>query len=480
MSIRNLDRMFRPASVAVIGASARPRSVGATVLANLQAGGFAGRIMPVNPKYGELAGLPVHRDVASLPEPPDLAVICTPPATVPGLIAELGAAGCRAAVVLTAGLGSPRQRDSLAAAMLAAARPHLLRILGPNCVGLLVPGLGLNASFAHAGAPAGRLAFVSQSGALTTAVLDWARSRQIGFSHFVSLGDCADVDFGDLLDYLAADPDTGAILLYAEAVRDARKFMSAARAAARSKPVLLVKAGRGESGARAAHSHTGALAGADAVYDAAIRRAGMLRVHTTEELFDAAETLARCKPLAGERLAVLTNGGGAGVLAADALELGGGRLAALAARSLLRLDAALPAAWSHGNPVDLVGDAPVPRYLAALDVLLADPGCDAVLFIHAPTAIVDSDEIARAVVPALAAAAKPVLACWLGGDAVRAARCGRRGRAAAPPGCRPTTRRSRRCGPSCSGSPTSATRPCCWRRRRSAAKRRRTGPPRRR
>jgi acetyltransferase len=424
MSIRNLEHLFRPQSVAVIGASETPRSVGATVLHNLIDGKFAGAIMPVNPKHGELAGIKVYPTVASLPTVPELAVICTPPATVPALIGELGARGTKAALVITAGLGMSKdsQGRTLKEAMLAAARPHLLRILGPNCVGLLVPGLGLNASFAHTSALPGKIAFVSQSGALVTAVLDWAKSRGIGFSKFISLGDSSDVDAGDVLDYLGSDAETHSILLYLESITAARKFMSAARAAARNKPVIVVKAGRMAEAAKAAASHTGALAGSDDVYDAAIRRAGMLRVTSTEDLFDAVETLARTRPLFGDRLAILTNGGGPGVMATDALILGQGRLAEPSQETLRNLDAVLPATWSRGNPVDIIGDAPTERYMQTLQILLDDAQSDAVLFIHAPTAIVESSEIAAAVAPAIAKASRSVLACWMGGDAVKQAR----------------------------------------------------------
>jgi acetyltransferase len=424
MSVRNLEFLFQPKSVAVIGASERPRSVGATVLRNLLGGGFGGPIYPVNPKYRMLAGRPAYHRVAQLPGVPDLAVICTPPSTVPGLIAELGALGCRAAVVLTAGLNGQNGADGgqLKCAMLAAAQPYLLRILGPNCVGLLVPGIGLNASFAHMAALPGKIAFVSQSGAMVTGVLDWASSRNIGFSRFISLGDCADVDFGDILDYLASDSETHAILLYMEDVRAARKFMSAARAAARAKPVLVVKAGRAAEGAKAACSHTGALAGADDVYDAAIRRAGMLRVLTTEELFDAVETLACAKPLHGERLAILTNGGGPGVLATDALICGGGKLAELGPATVAELDKVLPATWSHGNPVDIIGDAPGERYAAALAALLREKGADAILVMHAPTAIVPSTEAAAAVISAAQGTPCNILSCWLGGHGMAPAR----------------------------------------------------------
>ena len=424
MSLRNLDRLFTPRSIAVVGASNRPRSVGATVMRNLLQGGFAGAVLPVNPKYEAVAGAHAYRSVAQLPEPPDLAVVCTPAAAVPGVIAELGTLGVKAAVVLTAGLASGKDGEgrTLQQAMLDAAQPHLLRILGPNCVGLIVPGLGLNATFAHRNALPGDLAFVSQSGALTTAVLDWAGSRGIGFSHFISLGDSADVDFGDVIDYLGSDPKTRAILLYIESVRNARKFMSAARAAARNKPLIAVKAGRAAEGAKAAASHTGALAGSDDVFDAAIRRAGMLRVETTQELFDAVETLARAKPLGGGRLAIVTNGGGPGVMAVDAFVRRGGKLAQLAPETLQQLDAILPPTWSRGNPVDLIGDAPAERYVKAIELLLADDQNDALLLLHAPTAIVPSDEIATACVPAIKQAKRNVLACWLGGDAVARAR----------------------------------------------------------
>jgi acetyltransferase len=424
MSIRNLQHMFAPESVALVGASHRPHSVGGTVLRNLTEGAFKGAILPVNPKHAQLAGLRCWPDVTSLPQTPDLAVICTPPATVPGIIRELGMRGTRAAIVLTAGLGARHDNTgrTVRQAMLDEANPWLLRILGPNCVGLLVPGIGLNASFAHTGALPGGIAFVSQSGALVTGVLDWAKSRGIGFSRFISLGESADVDFGDVLDFLASDMETRAILMYVEDIRHARKFMSAARAAARSKPTLIVKSGRAPEGARAAASHTGALAGSDDVYDAAIRRAGMLRVLTTEDLFGAVETLARAHPAGGERLAIMTNGGGPGVMATDALICDGGKLATLSQETLDQLDQLLPATWSHGNPVDIIGDAPAERYVQSLEVLLKDPQADAILFIHAPTAIVSSVDIANAIVPLAKAASRNILACWLGGDAVAQAR----------------------------------------------------------
>lgn len=416
MTIRHLDSLFSPRHVAVIGASDRPGSVGATVWKNLSQG-FHGPVYPVNPRRESIGGYPCFDSVSELPEAPDLAVICTPAATVPRLIAELGARGTRAAVVVTAGL-TPAQKQ----AMLDAARPHTLRILGPNCIGMLVPHLGLNASFAHANAAPGPIAFVSQSGALVTAMLDWANSRQIGFSHFVSLGEHADVDFGDMLDFLGSDPRTRAILLYIESVESPRKFMSAARAAARNKPVIVVKAGRSEQGQKAAASHTGALAGSDEVFDAAISRAGMLRVFTLQHLFLAAELLARFRDNRSEQLIVLTNGGGAGVMAADAAAHAGVELPLLSPETLAALDRVLPANWSRANPVDIIGDAPVQRYLDALTVLLSQEQGSAILFVQAPTAIVPSTEIAQALAPLASEKPPRVLGCWLGHDAVNEAR----------------------------------------------------------
>ena len=424
MTIRNLDRLLRPRSLAVIGATDRPNSVGAVVMRNLAAAEFKGAVMPVNPKHGVVAGLPCYPNVAAMPIASDLAVICTPPGSIPATIDALGRRGTRAAVVLTAGLSRIGLADgrSLQQAMLDAARPYLLRVLGPNCVGLLVPGIGLNASFAHTVAKDGHIAFVSQSGALCTVVLDWANSENIGFSHFISLGDAADVDFGDVIDYLAAEANTRAILLYIESVTHARKFLSAARAAARNKPVMAIKAGRSPLAAKAAASHTGALAGADEVFSAAFRRTGIVRVDTIEELFEAAETLARSPGLTGERLAIVTNGGGPGVMAVDALAAGAGRLAELSARTIERLDAVLPATWSRGNPVDIIGDAPPERYADALRIVGEDNGIDAILVMHAPTAIVPSIEPARLVIEAARSSKLPILACWLGRDAVEGSR----------------------------------------------------------
>lgn len=429
MSVRNLDKLFKPRSVALIGATMREGAVGAVVLRNLRRAGLKASLSLVNPQHRELDGMPCYADVAQLPEAPDLAVIVTPPETVPGLIAALGARGTKAAVVITAGFAELGERGrALQQQALDAAAPHLLRLLGPNGVGLAVPGIGLDASFSHIAPFPGDLAFVSQSGAMITAVLDWAAPRRIGFSHVVSLGDMADVDFGDTIDYLAADSGTRAILLYVEAVTAARKFMSAARAASRGKPVLAVKVGRFAEGERAARSHTGALTGSFEVYDAAFRRAGMLRVDTMTELFEAVETLVLTRPQHGDRLAILTNGGGPGVLATDALIAQGGRLATLSPATIQKLDAILLRTWSRGNPVDIIGDAPGERYAKALAILLEEPELDAILVLNVPTALARPSEAARAVIKAWGAQSpstligRNLLTAWLGGRAAAPAR----------------------------------------------------------
>jgi acetyltransferase len=411
VSIRNLEALFRPRSIALIGASNRPDSIGAMLARNLLQSGFEGPVLPVNPQGGSIRTALAWPDIAALPLDPDLAVIATPPQTVPGIVGELAARGCRAAVVVTAGLDAGQR-----ASMLAAARPALMRIVGPNCLGVMSPATGVNASFAHLAPRAGHVALVAQSGAIAAAALDWAQENGIGFSTIVTLGDCADVDFGDMLDHLALDGETQAILLYVESITDARKFMSAGRLAARSKPVVVIKAGRSAAGAKAAYSHTGALAGADAVYDAAFRRAGMLRVDDLRDLFDAVSLLARSPRLGGERLAIVTNGGGAGVMAVDAMEAFQLTPATLSDDTVKALDAALPRTWSHGDPVDVIGDAGPDRYAAAAEAVLRDAGVDAVLAMNCPTAIASSSEAAAGLIEGVrrAAAAKPVLTAWLG------------------------------------------------------------------
>ncbi len=429
MSVRNLDVLFNPSSVALIGASAKPRTVGSVALRNITAAGFDGDVFLVNPRRSEIDGHPCWNDVASLPTAPDLAVIATPPDSVPDIITQLGTRGTKAAVVITAGFGEggSARGQALCRAMLEAARPHLMRIIGPNCFGLMLPRRDLNASFIHIQPLPGRLAFVAQSGALLSTVVDWATYRRIGFSHLVSLGDMADVDFGDMLDYLGTDNHTRAILLYIESITEVRKFMSAARAAARIKPVIVVKAGRYGASALAAASHTGAMAGSDAVYEAAFKRAGILRVNDLEALFDAVSTLGMLQPVTGDRLALLTNGGGIGVMATDTLIYRQGTLAQLSDATMDRLNTALPSTWSHGNPVDIIGDATPERYTQALNAIVQDPGVDAVLVMNCPTAMGSSTEAAQAVLETIqhrsvSARRCSLLGCWIGEGPAEAAR----------------------------------------------------------
>jgi acetyltransferase len=430
MSVRNLEFLLKPSSVALIGASPKASTVGAVIFRNLSTAGFRGEIYPVNPNYEKIKNARAYPDIASLPKAPDLAVIATPRDTVPEVVAQLGERGTKAAVVITAGFaegGCERDRE-LCNAMLDAAGPHGLRIVGPNCLGIMAPHLSLNASMAHLHPLPGNIAFVAQSGAVQTALLDWATSRSIGFSHFISLGDMADVDFGDVLDYLAVDIRTRAILLYMETVTHARKFMSAARTASRMKPVIVVKSGRSREGARAAACHTGAVAGDDAIYDAVFRRAGMLRVYDMQSLFDAVETLAMMpRMISGDRLAILTNGGGVGVIATDDLIDRGGRLAELSARTVARLNNVLPPTWSHANPIDIMSDAPASRYADALEALLDDGGVDAVLILNCPIAVSSGAKISRSIIDTMKKyKGKPkvpiLLTSWLGEPAAARAR----------------------------------------------------------
>jgi acetyltransferase len=424
MSTYRLDKLFSPRSVALIGASPRATSPGRAVLRNLRNAGFEGPIGLINPHYDEIEGVRSVRSLDELAGAPDLIVIAAPPQAVPAIVAAAGEKGTAAGIIITAGLG--HGPGSLAERCETAARAKGLRLVGPNCLGVLVPGARLNASFAASMPNPGDLALISQSGAIAAGLVEWAATRAIGFSAVVSLGDSIDVDFGDLLDFFALDRSTRAILLYVESIKDARKFMSAARAAARAKPVVVVKSGRHLQGAKAAMTHTGALAGADAVYDAAFRRAGLLRVIGLDELFAAAETLGRVRPFAGKRLAILTNGGGIGVLAVDRLADQGGVLAEISPATMQRLDAALPPIWSRANPVDIAGDADGARYEAAFEALLDDPGNDAVLVMNVPTALASANDAAQAVVEVTSKhrgriiAPKPAFAVWVGGSAAAA------------------------------------------------------------
>ena len=423
MSAHYLAPLFAPRSVAVIGASVRPGSLGHAVLANLRTGGFTGGLFAVNPKYDLIDGLPCYRNLALLPQAPDLALIVTPASTVSGVLEQAARTGTKHAVVLSAGFGETgpdghaREEE-----VRRTARTNGLRMIGPNCLGIMRPAIGLNATFARGTARAGSIALVSQSGAMCAALADWAWSAGIGFSSVISLGAAADLDFGEVLDYLLHDDETKSILLYVEGVHDARRFISGLRAAARTKPIVVLKAGRHAAGAHAALSHTGAITGDDAVFDAALRRSGVVRAQTWDELFAAARLLGAGRLPAGKRLAILTNGGGPGVMAADCAIDHGVTLANLSPDTLAQLDAVLPAHWSHGNPIDIIGDASPQRLAAALTPLLADPSVDGVLTLFCPQIVMTSEDAAHALRPLAQASSKPVLTGWLGETGVVAGR----------------------------------------------------------
>ncbi|WP_448480096.1 bifunctional acetate--CoA ligase family protein/GNAT family N-acetyltransferase [Pseudoxanthomonas mexicana] len=421
MSTYRLDSIFRPRAVAVVGSQSRPRSVGRAVVENLLASGFSGPIGLVNKHPSPMDGVATVRHLHELPWTPDLVVIATPAATVPQLAAEAAEKGATAVVVLTAAMGSGP--GSPAAQLEALTREKGLRVLGPNCLGVIAPHARLNASLASRFPKAGDLALISQSGAISGGLVEWSMSQPVGFSAVVSLGDALDVDFADLLDYFATDSRTRAILLYVEAIRDARKFMSAARAAARTKPVVVVKSGHGGSPqvTPAGSTHTQNLARPNAVYGAAFRRAGLLRVRSLHELFAAARTLGQVRPFQGRRLAILTNGGGVGALSVDHLYEQGGTLATLSEATRDALDRILPVGWSRTNPVDLLTDIDADRYAATIDALLADPGNDALLAVNVPTVLSSSSEAAHAVTRVLSqrpghGTRKPVFTVWLGND----------------------------------------------------------------
>jgi acetyltransferase len=415
MSLHYLHPLFSPRSVAVFGASDREASVAGVIYKNLLKSGFTGKVYPVNPKYETLLEQKCYAFASDLPEAPDLAIIATPAPTVAQIMDECGKRGVRKAVVLSAGFREVGPKGvALEEQLQSTARKHGIRFIGPNCLGIQRPSIGLNATFALGTALPGDLALVSQSGALCTAMLDWAESNGIGFSSVISSGASADLDFGEILDYLAYDPATKGILMYIEGIRDARRFMSALRAVSRLKPVVMVKVGRHEAGSKAVASHTGALVGSDAVFDALVRRAGVVRVQTILQLFACARALSSHIKPTGNRLAIVTNGGGPGVMATDLAVDMGVRLAELAPQTLEKLNAALPPTWSHGNPVDVIGDAGADRYHAALDACLADPGVDGVLAMLTPQAMTKPAEAATAVVEVAKQSQKPVISCWMG------------------------------------------------------------------
>lgn len=411
----SIEVFFRPRSVALIGATERPTSVGRTVLVNLVTGTFGGTVYPVNPKHETVLGLKAYATVDAIPQPVDLAVIATPAKTVPGVISQCVAKGAKGAIVLSAGFketgpqGAALERD-----VLERARAGRLRVMGPNCLGVICPVTGLNASFARTGARPGTVGFASQSGALCTSILDWSLMQQFGFSAFISMGSMVDVGWGDVIYHLGDDAHTHSIVLYMESVGDVRRFLSAAREVALSKPIIVIKAGRTEAAAKAAASHTGALAGNDAVLDAAFERIGLLRVDSIEELFSMADVLAKQPRPMGKRLAIVTNAGGPAVLATDALVEGGGEIARLGESTVAALDAFLPPSWSHGDPVDVLGDATPERYSKAAETVAADPATDGLLVTYSPQASSPA-EVAECITRITTPRFKPMLASWMGG-----------------------------------------------------------------
>lgn len=416
-----LDPFFAPKNVAVIGATEAPGTVGRTTLWNLMSTPFGGAVFPVNPKRPSVLGIKAYKSVKDIPAEVDLAVIVTQSKLIPGLIDECGEIGCKAAVVISAGFKEAGPEGvELERQLLANARKHGIRIIGPNCLGIMVPPSGVNATFAAGMAKTGNVGFLSQSGALCTAVLDWSLREMVGFSAFMSLGSMADVGWGDLIYYLGNDPKTRSILIYMESVGDARSFLSAAREVAYSKPIIVIKAGRTSAGSKAAASHTGSLTGSDDVLDAAFRRSGILRVTNIADLFYMAEVLAKQPRPKGPRLTILTNAGGPGVLAADSLLLGGGELAEISEETIAELSTFLPASWSHGNPIDIIGDADPARYAKALEVAAKDPNSDGMLVILTPQAMTDATQTAQALKPYAKFGDKPVIASWMGGVDVAA------------------------------------------------------------
>ena len=414
-----LDALFVPDSVAVIGATERPGTVGRTVLSNLMESRFRSKVYAVNPSHSEVLGLKAYKSIGDISERVDLAVVVTPAVTVSNVVGECVDAGVRAAVVISAGF---RERGPEGAALEEQIQQQLrrgtMRLIGPNCLGIMNPAIGLNATFARGMPKAGNVAFLSQSGALTTAILDWSQREEVGFSAIVSTGSMLDVGWGDLIDYFGDDPHTHSILVYMESVGDARSFLSAAREVSLSKPIIVIKAGRSEAASRAAASHTGALTGNDEVLDSAFRRCGVLRVHNIADLFYMAETLSKQPRPKGSRLMIITNAGGPAVLATDALIANGGQLATPSEESLRGLDQFLPRHWSHNNPIDILGDADSERYAKAIEIASKDPNSDGLLVILAPQGMTDPTEVAERLQPYARASGKPLLASWMGGGSV--------------------------------------------------------------
>jgi len=421
MSIRKLDSLFRPKRIALIGVSNNPNSVGGITLRNLVGGGFRGVVYPVNPKHEAVMGIPCYPDVNSLPKTPDLAVIMTPAKQVPEIVKSCGEAGINGIIIMSAGFKESGEKGKALEDKVKeeVGRFPDMRVIGPNCLGVIVPGLHMNVSFADGMPKKGHVAFISQSGALCTSVLDWAKEAKIGFSYFVSIGNTMDVTFGDLIDYFGQDPSTRSIVLYIESLANPRRFMSAARAFARKKPIIVYKSGRFPESAKAAASHTGALASEDSVYDAVFHRAGLARVFDISNIFDFTDLIGRKRVPKGSRLAIVTNAGGPGVMATDTLIYSGGKLVELGEATIKKLDEILPEFWSHGNPVDVLGDATPERVSESTKIVLEDENVDAVLVILTPQAMTNPTETARAIVELSKNTSKLIMAAWLGGASMQ-------------------------------------------------------------
>lgn len=420
MGIRKLNNIFNPQRIALIGVKNDPKSVGGITLSNLVGGGFKGVVYPVNPKHEAVLGIQCYPDVKSLPKTPDLAVITTGAKLVPQLVRECGEAGINGIIIMSAGFKEtgPEGRKLEEQVMAEKMKYPDMRIIGPNCLGVIVPGLHMNVSFAASMPKAGHVAFISQSGALCTSVLDWALEENLGFSYFVSIGNSMDVNFGDLIDFFGQDPNTKSIVLYVEAISQARSFMTAARAFARKKPIIVYKAGRFPESAEAAASHTGALASEDTIYDAVFRRAGIARVFDIGDIFDFTDLIGRKRIPKGSNLAIVTNAGGPGVMATDTLIHNEGKLCKLSEDTMQKLNEYLPAFWSHGNPVDVLGDAPPERFTKATEIVLQDDGVDAVLVILTPQAMTDPTNTAKEISKLSENSTKPIMAAWLGGKSM--------------------------------------------------------------
>jgi len=421
MAIRRLDSIFRPKRIALIGVSNNPNSVGGITLKNLVGGGYRGVVYPINPKHEAVMGIPCYPDVKNLPKTPDLAVIMTPAIQVPDIVKNCGEAGILGIIIMSAGFKESGEEGKILEekVRVEAKRFPGMSIIGPNCLGVIVPGLYINASFADGMPKKGHVAFISQSGALCTSVLDWAKEAKIGFSYFVSIGNAMDVNFGDLIDYFGQDPNTKSIVLYIESLGNPRRFMSAARAFARKKPIIVYKAGRYPESAKAAASHTGAMASEDSVYDAVFHRAGLARVYDISNIFDFTDLIGRKRVPKGSGLAIVTNAGGPGVMATDTLIYFGGRLVELGEETIKKLDEKLPQYWSHDNPVDVLGDATPERFTEATKIVLDDENVDAVLVILTPQAMTDPTGTARMISKLSESTSKLIMAAWLGGASMQ-------------------------------------------------------------